>query len=143
MQVPSFNRAATPITFCQRLWALLYQKGIVLNHTNNSTRAYLRGAHIVQNAHHYGMPANRTLELKTNMGIIDIFKRTKKENWVLGNLKQLDEITLQDMVTNPIWVNDLSGEQLGDYDEASERPVIGEKMFRNLCFLNLFLWLFW
>lgn len=43
----------------------------------------------------------------------------------LGKLKNLEEITLDDMYQNPIWVNDLSGENDEESDETSERPLIG------------------
>jgi len=42
----------------------------------------------------------------------------------LGELKNLDDITIDDMKENPIWVNDLSGETVEGYDESSERPVL-------------------
>ena len=43
----------------------------------------------------------------------------------LGPLKNLEDITLEDMKNNPIWVNDLAGEWEDDFDESSERPILG------------------
>ena len=53
-----------------------------------------------------------------------IFKKNNK-SWSLGNLKNLEDITLDDMKNNPIWVNDITGEWENDFDESSERPIIG------------------
>lgn len=63
------------------------------------------------------------------MGIFDFLFKNKKNSelcskWNLGDLKNLDDITLKDMQTNPIWVNDLSGEFEDDFDESSERPIL-------------------
>ncbi len=49
------------------------------------------------------------------------------QQYQLGSLKMLEDITLDDMLENPIWVNDLSGEGEDDFDETAERPVIGAK----------------
>lgn len=42
----------------------------------------------------------------------------------LGPLKNLDDITIEDMQKYPIWINDVSGEHEEGFDESSERPVI-------------------
>ena len=48
-----------------------------------------------------------------------------KNKWTLGELKNLDDISIDDMTANPIWANDLSGEWEDGFDESSERPLIG------------------
>ncbi len=53
------------------------------------------------------------------------FFRKNKNNWTLGELKNLDDISLDDMKNYPIWINDLSGEWENGFDESSERPLIG------------------
>ena len=62
------------------------------------------------------------------MGFFDfIFGKepSSNERWGLGDLKNLDEITVDDMKKNPIWINDGSGESIDGFDEVSERPVLG------------------
>ena len=63
------------------------------------------------------------------MGIFArIFGKSSSDNnnkLNLGNLKNLDDITLDDMKNNPIWINDVSGEWEDEFDESSERPVLG------------------
>ncbi len=46
---------------------------------------------------------------------------------LLGDLKHLDEITLNDMQSFPVWVNDLSGEHIEGFNETSERPILNFK----------------
>ena len=60
------------------------------------------------------------------MGIFDLFKKKEKVqlNVELGELKKLDDISLEDMKNYPVWVNDLSGENIEEFDETSERPII-------------------
>lgn len=64
------------------------------------------------------------------MGILDKLFGYKEPRGVgkpkrnsLGPLKRLEDITLQDMRENPIWVCDLSGEWEEGYDETSQRPL--------------------
>lgn len=49
----------------------------------------------------------------------------RKPGSVLGDLNRLEDMTLSDSETHPIWVNDLSGEGVEGFDETSRRPVIG------------------
>ena len=49
----------------------------------------------------------------------------------LGVLKNLDEITIDDMKKNPIWVADLSGENKKNYDESSQRPILNTVNLTN------------
>jgi hypothetical protein len=51
-----------------------------------------------------------------------MFKKIK-----LGPLKSLEDITINDMIEYPIWVEDLSGESLDDFDETAERPIVNTK----------------
>ena len=53
------------------------------------------------------------------------FKKNKQEQtFTLGELKGLEEITLEDFAASPIWVTDLSGEDSTGFDETSQRPII-------------------
>jgi hypothetical protein len=61
------------------------------------------------------------------------FVGSKKMNWPfgkrryqLGDMKRLEDITLDDMREHPIWINDLGGEAQHGFDETSQRPVIGD-----------------
>jgi len=59
------------------------------------------------------------------MGIFGFIFGKKGTDWKLGALKNLDDITLDDMKINPIWANDVSGEWEDNFDESSERPLLG------------------
>ena len=48
----------------------------------------------------------------------------KKIEYVFGGLVTLDDITLEDMKSNKVWVNDLSGENEDGFDETSIRPLL-------------------
>ena len=41
-----------------------------------------------------------------------------------GDLKGLEDVTLSDFDTHPIWVTDLSGEGAAGFDETAQRPVL-------------------
>jgi len=56
----------------------------------------------------------------------DIRIKSDKE-YQLGSLKSLEEITIDEMIQYPIWVNDLSGEDHEDFDETSIRPLLDNK----------------
>ena len=49
---------------------------------------------------------------------------TKSIEYVFGGLVTLDDITIEDMKSNKVWVNDLSGEYEDDFDETSIRPLL-------------------
>jgi len=48
----------------------------------------------------------------------------KSVEYVFGDLVTLDDITIEDMMSNKVWVNDLSGESEDGFDETSIRPLL-------------------
>jgi hypothetical protein len=65
--------------------------------------------------------------LKSKKTIDNLVNENEKENidYSLGNLITLEEHTIQDMISNPVFVNDLTGEDENDkFDETSVRPIL-------------------
>jgi len=48
----------------------------------------------------------------------------KSIEYLFGDLVALDNITIEDMMSNKVWVNDLSGESEDGFDETSIRPLL-------------------
>jgi hypothetical protein len=49
-----------------------------------------------------------------------------KSSILLGNLVRLEDLTGEDFLRHPVWVNDLSAESIFGFDETSVRPVLEE-----------------
>jgi len=48
----------------------------------------------------------------------------KNIEYVFGDLITLDDITIEDIMSNKVWVNDLSGENEDGFDKTSIRPLL-------------------